>query len=240
MIAVASYDPTINITEHILDTPRAKLRFYYRNAISLTAPFSLFYDLDDIDHEFDPTGDIGYLFAVAKVPPKMKFYDFDGDGDLDFAFTNGQLYLARNMQMEDGGLPTTPIRFLLVRDYFSDVNAKLTSGGWGQPDTYDLNGDEVWDLTLNYAHKNGTTAFINKGTNLNPVWEEDKRIFWNWDYEGEDITNIKLLNLTDTRILPVKRSSLDVYADFFDFEMNQDFVMVPFNHFWRSRSRWKR
>ncbi len=170
---------------------------------------------------FDSTGEITELISVSRTSPKMEFVDYDSDGDLDMFFSNGEIYLAQNLQVESGY-----VTFSLIRDYFAGINDLNLGTLWGQIDLYDLDQDGDLDLIANYATKTGTTTFINKGTSLNPSWEEDSRIFSNSRPE----TNLQYLNFADTRILKTHTgTTLDLYSNLYGFEVASDFVMVAIN-----------
>ena len=166
---------------------RATIWFYYRD--SELSAFNHRLDLWDID----TTQELAQVINFARTTPRMDFQDIDGDDDLDMVVSNGYVYMARNMWKEEGVL-----NFTLVHGYFDDVNNLPTSKVWGQPDLADLDNDGDVDLVLSYANKNGGTFFRNMGTNDNPIWVEDKKVFSNPTLTG----NMKYLNLTGIRIIP--------------------------------------
>lgn len=222
MIAVSSFNPDANSLLNPFDYPRATLNFFYRPAADALDPLSQRANIAEIDI----TGEIQAQFAIAQYQPKTRFIDWDGDGDLDMIFTNGQLHYARNMQVESGEGLEGAFQLRLIPDYFAEINEALTSGGWGQPDVFDMDDDGDLDIILNYAHKDGTTFFKNTQTSSEPEWQEDKRVFWNWDYS----TNIKLWNLTDSRILQTGQgNSWDIYKQMAGEDIDAEFVLVSYN-----------
>ncbi|UYP47841.1 hypothetical protein NEF87_004126 [Candidatus Lokiarchaeum ossiferum] len=214
-LAVASYSPDIEPYGNDVDTYNAELNFWFRGGFS--DPFSLRRNIN----YYDLTGEITALVGMSKTTPKMVFDDIDGDGDQDLIFTNGRLYLAKNLWVE-----TETMNFTLIHDYFADVNSELKSNAWGQPELFDLDKDDDLDLILSYANKNGSTAFLNHGTKDKPIWRQDKRIFSNTRPE----TNLKFLGMTDTRIIPVGTgSTYDIYSNLYDYD-DPEFLMVTYNN----------
>ncbi len=169
---------------------RAQLFFYYRQFY--TDSFGDYVPLWQMDVDGQLTSQIN----LAKTTPKVSFADYDGDGDQDFVVSNGYVYMAENLKLGDEGA-TGHLNFTLVPGYFDDINNLETSVVWGQPDFADLDGDGDFDLVLSYDSKNGSTVFINDGTAEDPIWVEHKKIMSN---PGE-FTNLKLLNITDVRIV---------------------------------------
>jgi hypothetical protein len=221
VIVTSSFDPNQAPIGNRYENPTAVLNFWIRGSTSPDSPYIIRKPFVHLDM----TGEITDLISVSRTTPKMDFVDIDGDTDLDMVFTNGELYLAKNMQIEMGG-PTVDVNFTLIRDYFDEVNQELTGQGWGQPDMYDLDQDGDLDLVVNYIDKKGSTAFINKGTNQKPIWEQDKRIFSNSRPE----TNLKFLNQTDTRIINTGTgSTYDLYSNVYNYKINTTFVMVSVN-----------
>jgi hypothetical protein len=196
---------------------RARIRFYYRDYLSL--PFVDFIDL----WQLDTNGELSHLVNFAQATPKMDFFDVDEDDDMDFVVSNGHLYLARNSLVESGYAQTN---FTLVRGYFDDINNLDSGKVWGQPEMFDLDSDGDLDLILSYGNKNGATCFINHGTTENPVWIEDKRVFSN---PGLD-SNMKYLNLTDIRIVPNTGGySYELQSGLFGYPVEADYSMVSMN-----------
>ncbi|WP_371803413.1 FG-GAP repeat domain-containing protein [Candidatus Lokiarchaeum ossiferum] len=216
-IAVSSYDPSNIPNGNYWTNPNAQLKFWSRP--SSTSLYSEA-DMKDI-YDYDDTGEITSLIALSQTTPKLDFADYDGDNDVDMVFSNGKLYLGEFLLYSD----TPAAKFRLKPNYFAQVNEEIPSALWGQPQLVDLNQDGILDLVLNYANKDGSTAFINKGTAENPDWVQDKRIFSNSRPE----TNLKFQHLTDTRILPTSDgNSYDIWKASLDFE-EPDFMMVSFN-----------
>ena len=225
LLAVASYNPDQLPTGNLVDGATAELNFFFRDDLNLPFASVNRYSMS----EFDKTGEITSLIAVSKTTPKLDFTDIDGDGDNDMIFSNGQLYLAKNLFKE-----INEINFTIVHDYFSQINAELTSYGWGQPELCDLDRDGDLDVILSYATKNGTTAFINEGTAENPDWVQEKRIFSNTRPE----TNMKFMNLTDTRIIPRHEGySIDTWESEYDLDEEADYMLVSYNNF-AQRTSW--
>ncbi len=168
---------------------RAQLLFYYRN--SYTDDFVSMEPLWRMDVDGRLTSQVN----LAKTTPKVSFADYDGDGDQDFVVSNGYLYMAENLKLGDDA--TGQLNFTLVPGYFDDINNLDTSAIWGQPDLVDIDGDGDLDLVLSYDSKFGSTVFINEGTADEPIWVEHKKIMSN---SNED-TNLKLLNITDVRMV---------------------------------------
>ncbi len=168
---------------------RAQLLFYYR--LLNTDNFVKYVPLWDMDVD----GQLTSVVNLAKTTPRVSFGDYDGDGDQDFVVSNGYVYLAQNLKLGEGA--TGHLNFTLVPGYFDDINTLTTSAVWGQPNLHDLDGDGDLDLVISYDNKDGSTVFINEGTPTEPKWVEHKKLMSN---PGE-FTNMKLLNLTDVRIV---------------------------------------
>ena len=166
---------------------RANVLFFYRS--TNTDPWTSYKELWQLDQD----GQLSGLVNLAKTTPRLSFGDYDSDGDLDFAVSNGHLYMAKNIIDITGML-----NFTLDPGYFDDINNLQTSAVWGQPDLHDLDGDGDLDLVVSYANKDGATAFINEGTPDDPVWVEQKKLMSNPGV----LTNLKLLNITNVRIMP--------------------------------------
>jgi len=116
--------------------------------------------------------------------------------------------------------------FTLVRGYFDEVNEYETSYIWGQPDLVDVDEDGDFDLIMNYADKDGATCFINRGSNNDPTWEQEKRIFSNPGLT----TNLKYLGYKDVRLVPnTDEYTLGYYDDFFDIEVKGNFTLTGIN-----------
>ena len=186
MIAVGGINNDIPV-DSIWSRYHAGITFFYRSTV--TSTFSPYVELWQLDYDGQLTG----LVNLAETTPRMDFMDIDEDGDSDFVVSTGHLYLAKNI-IETTGL----LNFTLVPGYFDDINNLETSAVWGQPEMVDLDGDGDRDLILSYDNKMGATAFINEGTQDDPVWVEMKKITSNPGIN----TNMKLLNLTDTRVIP--------------------------------------
>ncbi|TFG13886.1 hypothetical protein EU537_05345, partial [Candidatus Thorarchaeota archaeon] len=218
MIAVGVYNPDVPLDEGGALT-RARVYFFWRDSVS--TGFNHRVELWEIDE----TGELSQLINLAKTTPKMDFFDFDGDGDQDFVVGNGKVYLAKNLYEETGVL-----QFSHVRGHFDDINLIETSALWGQPDMADLDGDGDFDIVLSYGNKKGATCFFNEGDDENPVWVEDKKVFSN---PGET-TNMKLLNLTDVRIVQdyggfVGGFSLERHYEYTGQELQADYTMASYN-----------
>ena len=166
---------------------RANILFFYRDDPSL--PFNDYVELWQLDTD----GQLSALVNLAKATPKMDFADYDDDGDMDFVVSNGRIYMAENVQDE-----TNYLNYTLNSGYFESINAIESASVWGQPELHDLDGDGDMDLIMSYDNKYGSTTFINEGTAEEPVWVEKNKLMSN---PGE-LTNMKLLNLTNTRIVP--------------------------------------
>ncbi|MBD3157374.1 MAG: PQQ-binding-like beta-propeller repeat protein [Candidatus Lokiarchaeota archaeon] len=217
MIALGSYDPEAEITGISNLDYRARIRFFYRS--DAFSPFNEHVDLVDLDIN----GELSQQINYARNTPKMDFVDIDGDGDKDMVVSNGYVYLGRNTRVEHGG---SILNFTLVRGYFEDVNDVATSRVWGQPEMWDLDEDGDLDLILSYGNKNGATCFLNEGTNEEPRWVEDKRIFSNPGLTS----NMNYLNLTDVRIVPTTGGySFEKQADAFGIEVEDEYSMVSYN-----------
>ena len=186
MFVVGGLDTDTPI-ESISAKYRANILFFYRDDSAL--PFNDFVELWQIDTD----GQLSALVNLAKATPKMDFADYDDDGDLDFVVSNGRIYMAENVQDD-----TNYLNYTLNPGYFESINAIETASVWGQPELHDLDGDGDMDLIMSYDNKDGSTCFINEGTAEEPVWVEKKKMMSN---PGE-LTNMKLLNLTNTRIVP--------------------------------------
>jgi len=187
MIAIGGINNDIPL-DSVWSKYHAGISFFYRDTV--TSNFGHYpVELWQIDYD----GQLSGLVNLADTTPRMDFMDIDEDGDSDFVVSTGHLYLARNI-IETTGL----LNFTLVPGYFDDINKIETSSVWGQPEMVDLDGDGDLDLILSYASKMGATAFINEGSQDKPVWVEMKKIMSNPGIT----TNMKLLNLTDTRVVP--------------------------------------
>ena len=217
MVVVGSFNPEIDPYDFSGMDNRARIRFYYRPSVDV--PFMDFIDL----WQLDTNGELSHLLNFAQATPKMDFLDIDEDYDMDFVVSNGHLYLARNSLNES---EFTQTNFTLVRGYFDDINNLDSGRVWGQPEMFDLDSDGDQDLILSYGNKNGATCFINHGTNEDPVWVEDKRVFSN---PGLD-SNMKYLNLTDIRIIPNTGGySYELQSGLFGYPVEADYSMVSMN-----------
>ncbi|MHA1929058.1 MAG: hypothetical protein ACTSV2_10840 [Candidatus Thorarchaeota archaeon] len=199
---------------------RANILFFYRDDPLI--PFESYVEL----HQLDTDGQLSELVNLAKTTPKMDFADYDGDGDLDFVISNGRVYLAENVIDETGYL-----NFTLRPGYFDVLNEIESSSIWGQPELHDLDGDGDMDLIMSYDNKYGATAFINEGTAEEPIWVEQKKLMSN---PGED-SNMKLLNLTNTRIVPdyggyYAGLYLEWYDEVLDLE-KPEYYMYSYNEY---------
>jgi hypothetical protein len=214
-LAVSAFDPSKAPMGSITSNRSAEIMFYFRN--NLNIPFNVRTPLEWMDL----TGELVSLVSISVTTPKLDFADIDDDGDEDFAFTNGQLYLARNQFDVTGNL-----NFSLDRNYFKAINDEVSGYGWGQPELWDMDQDGDLDIVLNYATKNGVTAFINKGTADNPVWVQEKRLFSNIRPQ----TNFNYMNHTDLRIKENNDGdSLDLYSDLNNFDIMSNFSLIGFN-----------
>jgi hypothetical protein len=168
---------------------RAQILFYYRAS----------YMDDFVNYEplwrMDVNGQLTSQINLAKTTPKLDFADYDGDGDQDFVVSNGYIYMAKNLKLGEDA--TGQLNFTLDNGYFDTINNLDTSAIWGQPDLHDLDGDGDFDLVMSYDSKNGSTVFINDGTAEDPIWVEHKKIMSNPGVT----TNLKLLNITDVRMV---------------------------------------
>lgn len=217
-LAVGLYNPDVDPVSSNLNERSATILFAYRSNPTLDFdPTGMVY-LESCD----TNGALTTLLRTAKTLPKMKFTDYDGDGDFDMILSIGQLYLAKNEYFELGD-----VNFTLVPGYFDEINAEVNSYGWGQPDTMDLNHDGTQDLLVNYAYKTGATVFLNYGTDQNPDWEQDKSILTNYNPD----TNIKLMNLTDGRFIPSGEGYFpdDLYQ-LAGMEFEQDYHLLFYNN----------
>ena len=218
IVAVSTYNPDRLPTSNDYALPTGTLSFFFRETPSSTAPFVGEFSIEDLDL----TGEIASLIGVSKTTPKIDFYDVDEDGDLDMIFSNGQLYLAKNLYVE-----REELKFVICRDYFKEINDELKGNGWGQPDIWDMNEDGKFDIILNYVDKAGTTAFLNQGTQVEPEWLQEKRIFSNTRPE----TNLRFNNYTDLRIIPTGTGSSFDYEAIYnpDFTADQPFSAVSYS-----------
>ena len=195
---------------------RGKVLFFYRSVVS-PYPYENYFSLGFVD----TTGELVQLVGVAQTTPRMDFEDVDGDKDLDMILSTGEVYLAKNTFSELG-----VTNFTLVRGYFDEVNEYETSYIWGQPDLVDVDEDGDFDLIMNYADKDGATCFINRGSNNDPTWEQEKRIFSNPGLT----TNLKYLGYKDVRLVPnTDEYTLGYYDDFFDIEVKGNFTLTGIN-----------
>ncbi|MBD3159336.1 MAG: PQQ-binding-like beta-propeller repeat protein [Candidatus Lokiarchaeota archaeon] len=221
VVAVSSYDPGVNPTWSAASLSTAKINFFYRSTQNTSAPFSERVSISDVD----TTGAITELLGVSQTTPKMHFVDVDGDEDKDMVFTNGRVYLARNLLQENGGY-TNDLSLSIVHDYFKGINDVAPGKGWGQPHMFDLDDDGDLDIIMNYVDRAGATAFLNEGTEQNPHWVEDDNIFSN----NRPQTSLRYNNFTDIRIVPTgKGYTLDVYADVNNFDVDVDYTMVAYD-----------
>ena len=69
---------------------RANVLFFYRS--TNTDPWTSYKELWQLDQD----GQLSGLVNLAKTTPRLSFGDYDSDGDLDFAVSNGHLYMAKN------------------------------------------------------------------------------------------------------------------------------------------------
>ena len=187
MIAVGSYNPDGEYGSPSYYYSRAQITFYTRS--TLTDQFDLWQTIDNLD----VSGGIAAMLSVSKTVPRMHFVDYDQDGDLDMVVSNGDVYLARNVYAEssNGG-------FVLEPDYFEQINSQDGGVVWGQPTMADIDQDGDLDLVLSYDEKYGATCFINHGTNMNPIWKEDRRLFAN----SNPATSMNIMKLRDVRLVP--------------------------------------
>ncbi|MFW9882897.1 MAG: FG-GAP repeat domain-containing protein [Candidatus Thorarchaeota archaeon] len=200
---------------------RASIVFYYRD--SEISNFNHRIDL----YEVDTTGELTELINLAKAEPKLDFADFDNDGDLDFAVSNGYVYMARNMWYETGVM-----NFTYVRGYFDKINSKETSKVWGQPEMVDIDSDGDLDIIMSYANSMGATCWINDGTSEVPIWVEDKKIMSNPLPE----TNMKYQNFTDVRIVPkiggyTSGYTLERWYEFWGWDMDFDWTLAGYREY---------
>ena len=220
LLVVSSYNPDQLPTGTPVGSNTATIDFWHRESFDLTSDYSGLIGIGTLDE----TGEITTLLSVSTTTPKIDFADYDNDGDFDMVFTNGNLYMAKNLDVENG-ISYGDMKFVLIRDYFEDVNKEI-NGNIGQTDMFDIDQDGDLDLILNYADEDGTTCFLNTGTLDNPIWEQDKNIFSNSRPE----TNMNNLGYTDTRILEsYTGNTLDVYAEMYSYEDIEDYSMVTFD-----------
>jgi len=211
-LAIGLFNPDVDPISSDLSEASADILFAYRTNPNLDFDL-LFLYLNQVD----TTGELTTLVRTAKTTPKMKFTDYDSDGDFDMILSIGKLYLAEC---------SDTMYFTLVPGYFDDINAEVNSNGWGQPDLIDLNQDGTQDIIVNHAFKYGATIYLNFGTDEIPQWEQQKSILTNNNPE----TNIKLMNLTDGRIIPAgDRYFTDSLYDVADLEFEKDFHLIFYN-----------
>lgn len=217
-LAVGLYNPNIDPVGTFNNEPSGNIIFSFRIHSEEDFQPENTYNLITCD----TTGELTTLVSNTRTTPKMTFYDYDGDGDQDMILSMGQIYLAKSEMEETGTL-----NFTLVPGYFDQINQEMNSYGWGQPDVYDINQDGVKDLILNYANSYGATIFINKGDNEVPEWYQDKTILTNYNPD----TNIKLMNLTDARMIPVGEGYFPDYSySLFGIEPNSDMHLIFYNN----------
>jgi len=221
MIVVGGFNPGWPIDG--IGGLRGGLYFFYRaNYWSQFLSKKSIYDIDS-------TGEIAQLVSAAKAAPRTDFADVDSDGDLDMILSLGYVYLCRNNFMETG-----VANFTLVYDYFDAINSKETSKVWGRPEMFDIDDDGDLDLILSYHNSMGATCWLNEGTDIVPIWEEDKRLFSNPDLE----TNMKYQNLTAVQIIPHGYGfHLEDYYNYLGEPIPGEFSMVAYNT-WTERLWW--
>ncbi len=142
---------------------------------------------------FDETGALTTAIQNAKTVPRMHFVDWDNDNDQDMVLSTGFLYYCENI----GSLEEGPM-FLLHPGFFAEMNERAMNCYWGQPQVWDMDEDGDWDIILSYDGRNGATYWENEGSNDDPSWTENKKLFSNTNPD----TNMKFMGLTDIRIVP--------------------------------------
>ncbi|MDF1537712.1 MAG: PQQ-binding-like beta-propeller repeat protein [Candidatus Thorarchaeota archaeon] len=210
-IISTTYNPNAPYVAESLPHGRATMDFYSRYG-----PTDPYLRMGSIQ-EHDATGQITQLLYSSKTTPRLSFKDYDADGDLDMIISNGYVYMCRNMAEEEG-----EPAFMLEPSYLADINEQTGSIVWGQPEWFDIDADGDLDLILSYATKYGCTVFLNKGTNLDPIWVEDKLLLKN----ANPMTAMTTLELKDVRMIPnTGGSTLQKYAEASDFELQGDYHM---------------
>ncbi len=214
-IISTTFNPSAPYVAESLLHGRATMDFYSR--LGPTDPYTKVGSIQS----FDATGQITQLLYSSKTTPRLTFQDYDDDGDLDMIISNGYVYMCRNL-LEEEAEPT----FMLEPGYLAPINEETGSIVWGQPEWFDIDADGDLDLILSYATKYGVTVFLNKGTNVNPVWEEDKLLLKN----ANPLTAMTTLEYNNVRMIPnTGGSTLQNYAEAADFDLQGDYHLGAYD-----------